>query len=146
MPTQQIFIGKDDNGNPLLLEGASILLDNGDELALSPRTTSGWQWTLRFLSRNEIDLSQLTPEEQQILVGGSLFEESSYSSSPPPPGEGNIAEAETAADADADLLTEDQDVQLLPDGLGFEEGLFLYEVSVDGGTTISGRIRRRRPI
>ncbi|HEX4948321.1 MAG TPA: hypothetical protein VFZ34_16725 [Blastocatellia bacterium] len=146
MSTQQIFIGRDADGNPLILEGEAILVDNDDELALLPRTTSGWQWTVRFLDRNEIDQTQLSPEEQQILVGGTLFDDTTYVSEQVPVEEG-IPEPINGAEADAELLSENLGVELLADASGaFAEGLFLYEVSVGNNTIITGRLRRRRPI
>jgi hypothetical protein len=146
MPIKEILISLDENGNPIIVQGNPILLEDGDELVLAPHTTVGWQWTLTFLERNQINEAELSEEEKQILVGGSLFEETSYASEVENT-EVTIPVPMIPGEADAEILTEDLDVELLPDASGlFEEGLFVYEVSVGSGITISGRIRRRRQI
>jgi hypothetical protein len=146
MPIKEILIGTDENGNPIILQGNPILLEDDDELVLAPHTTAGWQWVVTFQEQHEIDQAVLSDEEKQILVGGSLFDEKSYTSEVEETGV-TIPVPLIPGEADAEVLTEDLDVELIPDASGlFEEGLFVYEVSVGNGITTTGRVRRRRQI
>lgn len=146
MATKEIFIGTDGSGTPFIHQGGLVLLEDDDDLVIAPHTTAGWQWTLTFLDRNDIDQAALSAEEKQILVGGSLFSETSYTSEVEDTGV-TIPEPVSPGEADAELLTEDSTVELIAeDAAIFEEGLFVYEVSVGGGMSITGRVRRRRQL
>ena len=146
MPIKEILIGTDANGDPIILQGNPSLLEDNDELAIVPYTTAGWQWVVTFQERHEIDQASLSDEEKRILVGGSLFDEKSYASEVDVTGV-PISAPLIPDEIDAEVLTENLGVDLIPDDSGlFEEGLFVYEVSVGNGITTTGRVRRRRPI